>query len=83
MVIPEKYEKGISAKIEAGYKRNPSGTLVVVDKEEYKIDFKTMTETCLTSTEGLMKVYRRPCEGIGNHPGYSQNKNAKNILLKL
>ncbi|XP_028398972.1 protein mono-ADP-ribosyltransferase PARP14-like [Dendronephthya gigantea] len=64
VVIPEKYAKQISAKIETAYKRNPSGTVEVGDDEKYKIDFKTMTETCLTSNEGLMKVYRRPCEAF-------------------
>ena len=67
MVIPEKYFKGISAKIETEYKRNPSGTVVVGDEEKYKIDFKTMTETCLNTSQGSMKVYRRLCEGIIRH----------------
>ena len=64
MVFPEKYVKDISAKIETEYKRNPSGTVVVSDEEKYEIDFKTMTETCLTTSQSPMKVYRRPCEGI-------------------
>ncbi|XP_028398976.1 protein mono-ADP-ribosyltransferase PARP14-like [Dendronephthya gigantea] len=64
VVIPEKYAKEMSAKIETEYKRNPSGTVEVGDDEKYKIDFKTKTETCLTSNEGLMKVYRRPCEAF-------------------
>ncbi|XP_028398971.1 protein mono-ADP-ribosyltransferase PARP14-like [Dendronephthya gigantea] len=64
VVIPERYAKEMSAKIETEYKRNPSGTVEVGDDEKYKIDFKTMTETCLTSNEDLMKVYRRPCQAF-------------------
>jgi hypothetical protein len=52
----------MSAKIERAYKNDPSGTVEVGEEMKFKIDFKTMTETCLNSND-TMKVYRRPCEG--------------------
>ena len=72
MVIPEKYPKGMSAKIETEYKRNPLGTAVVDDKEKYQTDFKTMT--CLTSNRGPVNVYRRPREGIAKDRSYMKLK---------
>ena len=52
----------MSAKIERAYTNDPSGTVEVDDKFKYKIDFKSMTETCL-ETQEAMKVFRRPCDG--------------------
>ena len=72
MVIPEKYPKGMSAKMETEYKRHFSGTAVVDDEEKYQIDFKTMT--CLASNRGPVKVYRRPREGIGKVRSFMKQK---------
>ena len=52
----------MSAKIERAYTNDPSGTAEVGDELKYKIDFKSMTETCL-ETQETMKVFRRPCDG--------------------
>ena len=55
----------MSAKIEKAYKRDPTGSFEVGDKIKYKIDFKTMTETCLhPDYNQTMKIYRKLCEGI-------------------
>mgnify|MGYP002803371376 CR=1 FL=1 len=62
-VIPEKYPDSISAKIERAYTNNPSGAVEVGEELTYKIDFKSMTETCL-DTQETMKVFRRPCDAF-------------------
>ena len=72
MVIPEKYPKDMSAKIETEYKKDSSGTAVVYDEEDYQIDFKTMT--CLASNRGPMKIYRRPREGIAKVRSFMKQK---------
>ena len=64
IVIPEKYTDSMSAKIEIAYKKDPAGSVEVGEEMKFKIDFKTMTETCLTPDNNQkMKVYRKPCEG--------------------
>ena len=60
-VIPEKYADSISAQIERAYKKKETSVIVGEDTN-LRIDFATMTETCLVSNE-KMKVYRRPCQG--------------------
>lgn len=63
-VIPEKYPDSMSAKIEKAYKRDKTGSVEVGEEMKFKIDFKTMTETCLhPDNNQTMKVYRRKCEG--------------------
>ena len=55
----------MSAKIEKAYKRDPTGSFEGGEEMKYKIDFKTMTETCLhPDNNQTMKIYRKECEGI-------------------
>ena len=66
----------MSAKIEKAYKRDPTGSFEVGEEMKYKIDFKTMTETCLhPDNNQTMKIYRKQCEGISTPKHLVPKKN--------